>query len=114
MIVGVLLLLLTSSPLTSATTPVSYATYVAAKGGRCIFMTGDVLFDDREFERDLRARFDPKAGMLIYVEPSTPARCVLKAEKIVRKVGFQRVEAKPAPAGLNMGPPSSGNSDSLP
>ena len=88
--------------------PVGYIAQVHAAGGRCVFQTGDVPFDRRQFEADLRARFDRAKGILIYRTNGTPGRCVRAAISAARHVGFVRVESADAPADLDMGPPRTG------
>lgn len=83
---------------------ITYVSYVSSINGKCVFQTGDVVFDAPQFEADLRRRFDSRNKMIIYNGSNTRAACIKKARKIAQKVGFHEVDVMPAPIDLNMGP----------
>lgn len=74
------------------TTPhVSYATSVGYHDSRCSFWTGDVGFDEKGFESDLRSRFDTRNGIVIYHAESVPDRCLKKAKRAAKRAGFNNI-----------------------
>ncbi|HEY0314290.1 MAG TPA: hypothetical protein VGC56_17590 [Allosphingosinicella sp.] len=88
-----------------ARAPESYVTFVGMSSKRCVFMTGDVLFDARQFRKDLKDGFDRADGIIIYHEPNVRPACLATARRIVRELGFTVTAIEEAPKDLDMGPP---------
>jgi hypothetical protein len=98
--------LLTLSPAPSQPpAPVTYVTYAGQSQGRCQYSTGDVIFDARQFEEDLRARFDRAANIVVFHDANVLPDCLATALAIARRVGFRNVRGEIAPPHLDMGPP---------
>ena len=100
--------LIVSSALTTgglAEPPSTYAVYVSFSAGRCVFQTGDVLMDAKQFKADLKDRFDPKGNILVYYSAGSPSTCSNKAKKIAGRVGFRHVQTELAPSNFDFGPP---------
>ena len=83
----------------------TYAVSVSFGGGKCIFQTGDVLMNAKQFRYDLKDRFDPKNRLLIYYSKSSPVKCLRTATKIATGIGFRVIQAEVVPANLDFGPP---------
>jgi len=86
--------------------PITYISYVGFFENKCTYMTGDVIFDRKQFKEDLRSRFDPRNNMIIYHDARVPQQCIKNAHKVVESVGFQSIQIQLAPENLDMGPPS--------
>lgn len=91
-----------------AGTPVSYVTFVGMSSKRCVFMTGDVLFDARGFREDLSHRFSQANGIIIYYAKGVRRSCLADAQRIIRRLGFRTTSIEEAPKDLDMGPPRGG------
>jgi hypothetical protein len=89
----------------AAQTPASYIVFVGSSQGRCVYMTGDVLFDAGGFRDDLRSRFSRSDGIIIYHQRDVRPNCLAKARRIVLKLGFRVTAVEEAPEDLDMGPP---------
>ncbi|MBV9929736.1 MAG: hypothetical protein JO013_02175 [Alphaproteobacteria bacterium] len=107
-----LALLIAAAPPPAAATPTAAAqagTRIAYVGtdesGRCVYMTGDVGLDAREFRDDLKEDFEPGTALLLYHGMETRPACLAAARRIARSVGFRTVRTAPAPPRLDLGPP---------
>jgi hypothetical protein len=97
--------LATLSPAPSQSPPVTYVTYVGQSQRTCQYATGDVIMNARQFEEDLRARFDTAANLVVFHDAKVPPNCLATALTIARRVGFRNVRDEIAPPHLDMGPP---------
>jgi len=86
--------------------PITYISYVWFSDNKCRYMTGDVVFDLKQFKEDLRSRFDSRNNMIIYRDAGVPQQCIKKARRIIESVGFHSVKVQLAPEHLDMGPPN--------
>lgn len=66
-------------------------TYVSFEQHRCVFWTGDVMFNAAEFTDDLRSDFDPKRTIIISYSQDVPSRCVKRARRAVAAAGFANI-----------------------
>lgn len=85
--------------------PVSTVTFVGMSSKRCVFMTGDVLFDARGFREDLSHRFSRANGIIIYYGKGVRRSCLADAQRVIRRLGFRITRIEEAPKDLDMGPP---------
>ena len=84
----------------------TYISYVGFFDNKCTYLTGDVVFNPKQFKEDLRSRFDPKNDMIVYHDARVPQQCIKKARRIVESLGFHSVQVQLEPEHLDMGPPN--------
>lgn len=86
-----------------------YGASVTFREGECWFWTGDVGLTAKQFEEDLKDRFDRKRGIVIAYIANTPARCVERARRSASRAGFTTVKLVVDADVGPIGPPSNGS-----
>lgn len=86
-----------------------YGASVTFREGECWFWTGDVGLTARQFEQDLKDRFDRKRGIVISYVANTPARCIERARRSASRAGFTTVKLVVNADAGPIGPPSNGS-----
>lgn len=86
-----------------------YGSSVTYREGECWFWTGDVGLTARQFESDLKERFDKSRGIFISHAADTPRRCIKLAQRLAIRAGFKTVKVDVRADAGALEPPSNGS-----